>query len=82
METTHLNARQMTVLKLISKGKSNQAIADDLRTSKHAIENVLVDIYCKLGVEVGNPAFNSRSRAVALALAGGVIAVPDVGIRS
>ena len=49
-DTGGLTARELEVLRLISSGLSNQAIAERLCISEHTLRNHLTSIYEKLGV--------------------------------
>jgi DNA-binding CsgD family transcriptional regulator len=58
-----LSARELEVLALTSRGRTNAAVADELGVSVHAVKFHLASIYRKLGV--GN-----RTEAAAAYLTG------------
>jgi DNA-binding CsgD family transcriptional regulator len=45
-----LTRREQEVLAILLKGRTNQAIADELFVSEHTIKNLITGIYVKLGV--------------------------------
>jgi non-specific serine/threonine protein kinase len=59
--TATLTAREREVLRLLTQGKANQAIADELSISSRTVETHVAKILEKLGVK-------SRSAAVAIAV--------------
>ena len=61
-----LSGREVEVLDLVSKGKSNKEIARHLRLSEATIKSHLLHIFAKLGV-------NDRTQAVTLAVKRGII---------
>ena len=65
-DTSGLTAREVEVLRLISSGLSNQAIADRLCISEHTVHRHVANTLSKLDVP-------SRSAAVALAARLGLI---------
>jgi DNA-binding NarL/FixJ family response regulator len=58
-----LTANQVEVLRLVSQGYTNQAIASQRQTSVRAVEQVLKSIYSNLGIDVEGE-INPRVEAV------------------
>lgn len=58
---THLTPREMEILKLISQGLDNTAIAQKLMVTKRTVQNHISNIYGKLGV-------TSRTEAMLFAI--------------
>ena len=65
-EPSGLTARELEVLRLVAKGRTNQEIADELCLSVKTVARHLENIYCKLGV-------SSRTAAAAFAFSHGLI---------
>ena len=66
MEDLGLTARERGVLGLLVKGKSNDAIAEELQISKNTVKNHVGNVLWKLSVR-------SRGEAVAKAMASGLV---------
>lgn len=64
-----LSEREVDVLRLIAKGRSNQEIADQLFLSARTVERHIANIYGKLNV-------HSRAQATAYAFSHGLVEVP------
>jgi DNA-binding NarL/FixJ family response regulator len=63
-----LTAREVEVLRLVARGRSNQEIADELVLSVRTVERHIANIYDKIGAS-GRAA---RAAAASYALAAGV----------
>ncbi len=50
MDASSLSAREMQVVRAAASGKTNKAIASDLRLSEHTVKNYLFRAFEKLGV--------------------------------
>ena len=62
---THvLTDRQKEIMRLVSQGHSNKKIADMLELKNKTIENVLGDIYSKLGIPTKEADTHARVAAV------------------
>jgi DNA-binding NarL/FixJ family response regulator len=61
-----LTAREREVLVLVSEGKSNQAIADELVVSVHTVRNHVANLSAKLGA-------HSKLEALSLAIRAGLL---------
>jgi DNA-binding NarL/FixJ family response regulator len=61
-----LTAREREVLVLVSEGKSNQAIADELFVSVHTVRNHVANLSAKLGA-------HSKLEALSLAIRAGLL---------
>ena len=66
MKREPLNAREMEVMAMLVKGRSNKEIADALRVTEDAIKFRLKGIFVKLGVQ-------DRTEAVVAALRQGIV---------
>ena len=66
-----LSAREVDVIKLATKGLSNQEIADELCLSLRTVQGHLAHIFNKLGV-------SSRTEAVVRALKAGWVTLNDI----
>jgi DNA-binding NarL/FixJ family response regulator len=67
-----LHKREIEVLMLVAKGKTNKDISVDLNISEHTVGTHLVNIYRKLGAE-------SRTAATLKALQLGCFTIEDLG---
>lgn len=70
---TALTAREVEVIDLAAIGLSNKQIAERLFLSEHTILGYMKTIFTKLGA-------HSKVQAVVLAIAEGIIEVPDIRI--
>jgi DNA-binding NarL/FixJ family response regulator len=66
-----LNPREMEVLRLIARGKTNKEAASDLGISERTIQAHMLNVFRKLGV-------SSRTMAVLHALRQGWVALDDL----
>jgi DNA-binding NarL/FixJ family response regulator len=63
-----LTARELEVLRLVARGRSNQQIADDLVLSVRTVERHVANVYDKIGAS----GRSARAAAASYALAAGV----------
>ena len=70
---TTLTTREVEVIDLAAIGLSNKQIAEQLFLSEHTILGYMKSIFTKLGA-------HSKVQAVVLAIAEGIIEVPDIRI--
>lgn len=61
-----LTPREIDVLRLVARGRSNQEIADELTLSVRTVERHLSNLYSRLGI-------HSRSQATAVAINAGLV---------
>ena len=76
-----LTAREMDVLRLVSQGLANQAIADRLNVGRPAVEKNLTSVFQKLGIQDDTVQVNRRVSAVLLYLANNRGAAAEGGMR-
>lgn len=67
LDKSKLTPRELQCSELISRGKSNQEIADELGISRRAVENLINSVYHKLLIR-GEPKDPSRRVLLALAM--------------
>ena len=72
---TTLTTREVEVIDLAAIGLSNKQIAEQLFLSEHTILGYMKSIFVKLGA-------HSKVQAVVLAIAEGIIEVPDIHVAS
>ena len=65
-ELASLTARERDVLRLIAKGMTNDAIAEELFVSPRTVTTHITRMYAKLGI-------SNRAEAVAIALRAGLV---------
>jgi DNA-binding NarL/FixJ family response regulator len=70
----NLTARELSVLQLIVKGKSNKEIADELGIFESTVKTHVNNILSKLDV-------NDRTQAATTALQRGIVHLPQADIR-
>lgn len=68
----NLTDRELEVLRLLARGKSTQAIADELDVSIHTVRNHVRNLTQKLGA-------HSKLEAVTTALRDGILTMDDLG---
>lgn len=68
---SHLNARELLLLKLAAKGMSNKIIASELHISESTVKFNLVELFTKLNA-------SSRTEAVVIGLREGLISFTDL----
>jgi DNA-binding NarL/FixJ family response regulator len=66
-----LTPRELEVIKLVARGKTNEEISGPLGISLGAVKNHLYDIFSKLNV-------GSRTEAIVACLRGGILSLDDV----
>jgi DNA-binding NarL/FixJ family response regulator len=76
-----LTAREMDVLRLVSQGLANQAIADRLNVGRPAVEKNLTSVFRKLGIQDDTVQVNRRVSAALLYLANNRGAAAEGGMR-
>jgi len=76
-----LTAREMDVLRLVSQGLANQAIADRLNVGRPAVEKNLTSVFQKLGIQDDTVQVNRRVSAALLYLANNRGAAAEGGMR-
>lgn len=67
----NLNKRELEVLKLVAADQTNKQIAESLQISQKTVNNHLLYVYAKLGV-------NGRAGAVAIAIAKGLLEINSI----
>jgi DNA-binding NarL/FixJ family response regulator len=77
-----LTAREMDVLRLVSQGLANQAIAERLSVGRPAVEKNLTSVFHKLGIHDDTVQVNRRVSAALLYLASNQGAAAEGSLRA